>query len=459
MGEILKVANENHCNLSKDVLKDYFYIYDKKNFSLKIPRLFMEYNKKDMTVSITKSNKTLRPTKINTATFTEEREGKKYLISIVTEEGANFQLQCFNENIFKAWRHEIEDDPQTNLNETTESTSNDLDEYSLSIVNYLIAAIENRGLTNEGMYRVDGLKTRIEDLLIEIRTPKTLSSIDNVKNYALEDLTSTLKNYLRYKSEPLLMFKLYNNFIQTAKIEDKQDKINEVKNLINELDPINYTISQKLIKHLTNVTVVSDKNCMTASNLSICFGPTLLYPKHIKLSSIIDIKFANIIIQCLIENYDFIFDKETRPPISPASRSNPNTQKKLNFDEIIYNSLQVVDRNVEVLPIASSPRTPKYIAKRGPPVPAFNDLMKSSVFRNSIRIKVPTTQKSTTVTQEKNIKVLTIYDCFADEEGELSFVTGEILNNVCQSGEDGWIYATNNKNTTGLVPENYVKYI
>ena len=46
---------------------------------------------------------------------------------------------------------------------------------------------------------------------------------------------------------------------------------------------------------------------MTASNLGVCFGPTLLRPKEETVASIMDIKFSNQVVEILIENCDTFF--------------------------------------------------------------------------------------------------------------------------------------------------------
>jgi hypothetical protein len=52
------------------------------------------------------------------------------------------------------------------------------------------------------------------------------------------------------------------------------------------------------------VSEFSDKNLMTVSNLGVCFGPTLMRPEEETVAAIMDIKFCNLIIEILIENYD-----------------------------------------------------------------------------------------------------------------------------------------------------------
>jgi len=42
---------------------------------------------------------------------------------------------------------------------------------------------------------------------------------------------------------------------------------------------------------------------MTVSNLGVCFGPTLMRPEEETFAAIMDIKFCNLVIEILIENY------------------------------------------------------------------------------------------------------------------------------------------------------------
>lgn len=51
----------------------------------------------------------------------------------------------------------------------------------------------------------------------------------------------------------------------------------------------------------------SHKNKMSVFNLGVVFGPTLLRAAEETLAAILDIKFNNVVIEILIENYDLIF--------------------------------------------------------------------------------------------------------------------------------------------------------
>lgn len=74
---------------------------------------------------------------------------------------------------------------------------------------------------------------------------------------------------------------------------------------------------------LFRVTEKADENKMTASNLGIIFGPTLIKPRQtdaeVSLSSLVDYPYQALIVELLIRHYELIFDT----PLSPVDESSP----------------------------------------------------------------------------------------------------------------------------------------
>lgn len=74
---------------------------------------------------------------------------------------------------------------------------------------------------------------------------------------------------------------------------------------------------------LSRVTEKSEENKMTASNLGIIFGPTLIKPRHadaeVSLSSLVDYPYQALIVELLIRHYEMVFDT----PLSPLSCTSP----------------------------------------------------------------------------------------------------------------------------------------
>jgi hypothetical protein len=62
-----------------------------------------------------------------------------------------------------------------------------------------------------------------------------------------------------------------------------------------------------ILKHLKNVSLKSSKNKMSVFNLGVVFGPTLLKATEDSLAAVLEIKFNNLVIEILIENYELIF--------------------------------------------------------------------------------------------------------------------------------------------------------
>lgn len=66
----------------------------------------------------------------------------------------------------------------------------------------------------------------------------------------------------------------------------------------------------------------SHKNKMSVFNLGVVFGPTLLRAAEETLAAILDIKFNNVVIEILIENYDLIFKNAPGKTSDYLSHSN-----------------------------------------------------------------------------------------------------------------------------------------
>lgn len=51
-----------------------------------------------------------------------------------------------------------------------------------------------------------------------------------------------------------------------------------------------------------SIADLSSINLMKASNLGVCFGPTLMRPEHETVASIVDIRYQNIIVESMIQH-------------------------------------------------------------------------------------------------------------------------------------------------------------
>ncbi|XP_069497317.1 rho GTPase-activating protein 29 isoform X2 [Ambystoma mexicanum] len=215
--------------------------------------------------------------------------------------------------------------------------------------------IESRALSVKGIYRVNGAKSRVEKLCQAFENGNDLVELSEL--YA-HDISNVLKLYLRQLPEPLILFRLYNEFIGLAKEsqlvnEDKDSKhtspssrkrlsicvelnriLIKIRDLLKQLPEPSYRTLQYLIGHLHRVTEQVEENKMSASNLGIIFGPTLIRPRQtdatISLSSLVDYPYQARVVELLITYYEKVFDVSLTAQ-SPSSQTEENCLDGIAF--------------------------------------------------------------------------------------------------------------------------------
>ncbi|XP_045072552.1 rho GTPase-activating protein 29, partial [Coregonus clupeaformis] len=248
------------------------------------------------------------------------------------------------------------------------------------IIRKCTSEIESRALNLKGIYRVNGAKSRVEKLCQAFENGKDLVELSDLSPH---DIGNVLKLYLRQLPEPLILYRYYNDFIGLAKesqaviIEEKAAaralqthtqsqgqpggeqprpggtqpgvegeqpplrtsqpggelsnqpsiKLNRVlfkiRDLLRQLPPAQYRALRFLTAHLHRVTEQAEENKMTASNLGIIFGPTLVKPRHtdaeVSLSSLVDYPYQALMVELLVRHFHMIFDLP--PPPTPTTTS------------------------------------------------------------------------------------------------------------------------------------------
>ncbi|XP_041064044.1 rho GTPase-activating protein 29-like isoform X2 [Carcharodon carcharias] len=220
------------------------------------------------------------------------------------------------------------------------------------IIKKCTSEIESRALNVKGIYRVNGAKSRVEKLCQAFENGKDLVELSDLFAH---DISNVLKLFLRQLPEPLISFRLYNEFIGLAKeshnISDENDgKPNsltahkkwstnigmkrvlfKVKDLLRQLPQANYNTLQYLMSHLHRVAEKEEENKMSASNLGIIFGPTLIRPRQTdataSLSSLVDYPYQAQMVELFITHYEKIFVSSLTPP-SPSETENLLIEEK-----------------------------------------------------------------------------------------------------------------------------------
>uniref|UniRef100_A0A4W3ILY1 Rho GTPase activating protein 45 n=1 Tax=Callorhinchus milii TaxID=7868 RepID=A0A4W3ILY1_CALMI len=221
------------------------------------------------------------------------------------------------------------------------------------IIKKCISEIESRALHTKGIYRVNGVKTRVEKLCQAFENGKELVELSQASPH---DISNVLKLYLRQLPEPLMLFRLYHDLMGLAK-ESKQgtgeghkakgleivdkgpqtDKevvaiVSRLKDLLQDLPSANKATLRYIIGHLSKIAELEQSNKMSSSNLGIVFGPTLMRPRPteatVSLSSLVDYPHQARILELLIVFYTTIFEvKERELATTPGGQSDSSEQK------------------------------------------------------------------------------------------------------------------------------------
>ncbi|XP_050071826.1 rho GTPase-activating protein Graf [Anopheles maculipalpis] len=306
----------------------YLYLMEKKFTVVTWSKFYCTYKKQTREFSMLQYNQMSgRTQQTNPETFTlasctkkiTEFE-KRYCFDVIFNErtSTTYTFQALSEDDIKAWIDAMDGKESANLTLLTKySEDSTLDDVGFAFIKRCIDLLESRGLEEEGLYRIGGVSTKVTKLLQmgldRKKTEKDRLSFFNDEQMGYSDIlesktiASALKQYLRNLSEPLMTFRLHHAFISAAKQDTRLQRINEVHQLVYKLPKNRLEMLDMVIGHLKTVSLKSDRNKMSVFNLGVVFGPTLLRAAEETVAAILDIKFNNVIIEILIENYDNIF--------------------------------------------------------------------------------------------------------------------------------------------------------
>uniref|UniRef100_A0AAQ5YZS1 Oligophrenin-1 n=1 Tax=Amphiprion ocellaris TaxID=80972 RepID=A0AAQ5YZS1_AMPOC len=191
--------------------------------------------------------------------------------------------------------------------------------------------------TQEGVYRTVGSNIQVQKLLNAFFDPTNPGDVDlHSSDWDVKTITSALKFYLRSLSEPLMTYSLHRDLMCAAKSDNLDFRLSEIHSLTYKLPEKNREMLEMLIKHLVNVCSHSEENLMTPSNMAVIFGPTLMRAKEETVAAMLDIKFQNIVVEILIEDYKKIFsympEDSAAPPVPPP-RITPRKRQPITISK------------------------------------------------------------------------------------------------------------------------------
>ncbi|KAJ7132834.1 hypothetical protein C8R43DRAFT_1206633, partial [Mycena crocata] len=176
------------------------------------------------------------------------------------------------------------------------------------IVEKCIDAVEALALEYEGIYRKTGGSGQSKAItqLFERGDYSAFDLRDSDRFNDICSVTSVLKTYFRSLPVPLLTFDLHDHFMSAVQIREPASKNKTLLDLVNKLPAEHYYTLRMLMVHLHRVHERCEKNLMTARNLGVVFGPTLMRSRD-PGAEFSDMAGKALSVEWFIENAPHIF--------------------------------------------------------------------------------------------------------------------------------------------------------
>uniref|UniRef100_A0A3P8Z9Q2 Rho GTPase-activating protein 42 n=1 Tax=Esox lucius TaxID=8010 RepID=A0A3P8Z9Q2_ESOLU len=341
----IRSADQDYKPPGQWTMEGFLYVQEKRPLGCTWTRHYCTYEKGSKTFSMTnfetkssgkQNGLVVNPTEMFKLKSCIRRKtdsiDKRFCFDIeVVERHGIVTLQALSESNRRLWLEAMDGkEPIYNLPAIlSKKEETYLNEAGFNFVRKCIDLVEARGISTLGLYRTGGVNSKVQKLMTTVFATKAPVDMDlDPETWDNKTITSGLKNYLRCLSEPLTTFKLHKDFIMAVKSDDQNYRVRAVHALVHKLPERNKEMMELLIKHLVTVSTHSQFNLMTVSNLGVIFGPTLMRSQEETVAAMMNIKFQNIVVEILIENFDKIFHQAPDPNIPlPQPQTRPGCRR------------------------------------------------------------------------------------------------------------------------------------
>ncbi|XP_077858130.1 protein FAM13A isoform X6 [Macaca mulatta] len=164
----------------------------------------------------------------------------------------------------------------------------------------------HEGLTQEGLFRVNGNVKVVEQLRLKFESGV---SVELGKDGDVCSAASLLKLFLRELPDSLITSALQPRFIQLFQDGRKDVQESSLRDLIKELPDTHYCLLKYLCQFLTKVAKHHVQNRMNVHNLATVFGPNCFHVPP-GLEGMKEQDLCNKIMAAILENYNTLFEVE-----------------------------------------------------------------------------------------------------------------------------------------------------
>ncbi|XP_029002610.1 unconventional myosin-IXb isoform X2 [Betta splendens] len=141
------------------------------------------------------------------------------------------------------------------------------------ILEMMLEHVEIHGLYVEGIYRKSGSSNRMKELYQRLEADPHRVCLED---YPIHTVTGLVKQWLRELPDPLMTFTRYNDFLHAVELPEKQEQLQAIYKVLEELPSANFNTLERLVFHLVRVYKEETHNRMSPNSLAIVFAPCIL---------------------------------------------------------------------------------------------------------------------------------------------------------------------------------------
>ncbi|XP_021358685.1 ralA-binding protein 1-like [Mizuhopecten yessoensis] len=165
--------------------------------------------------------------------------------------------------------------------------------------------IEEHGLLCEGIYRISGVKSKVQMLKDSYNRQNPVYLEEHEPNI----VASLLKTFLRELPEPVLTTSLMPKFEEASVIKNERRRLEQFSKLVSDLPTCNRLLLSWVIVHMMHVIERQKENKMTLQNVSIVLSPTMQISHRV----------LNVLFSLAKQLFKDIQLKRYKPPLRPTT--------------------------------------------------------------------------------------------------------------------------------------------
>ncbi|XP_043211785.1 uncharacterized protein LOC122376141 [Amphibalanus amphitrite] len=161
----------------------------------------------------------------------------------------------------------------------------------------------------------------------------------NMESVNIYVLAALLKEFVRSLPDALLGSDLYDEWRTVPEIENEQEKINRVRALCGRLPACHVTLLCHLLCVLHYIARRSHHNLMSAANVAVCVGPSLLAPSNpAQVLTSDNAKLLPSVVEFLIEHCAQIFGADVLNLFGPPPEREMRTDSGAEESDSLHSS-------------------------------------------------------------------------------------------------------------------------